>query len=93
MSSFLYRPSAVAVDPSGSVYVADSANNRVLKTTPVIGSSYEEVAGPFIQSNGVGGLSYPTAVAADANGNVYIVDTENNRVLKESLHLPTPLRR
>jgi streptogramin lyase len=84
MSSFLYRPSAVAVDPSGSVYVADSANNRVLKTTPVIGSSYEEVAGPFIQSNGVGGLSYPTAVAADANGNVYIVDTDNNRVLKES---------
>ena len=31
------------------------------------------------------GLNYPTSVAVDGSGNIYIADSETNRVLKETL--------
>lgn len=33
-SSYLHHPSAVAMDPSGNVYVADGSNHRVRKVSP-----------------------------------------------------------
>ena len=36
------------------------------------------------QTTVVGGLSLPSGIAADGSGNVYIADTGNNRVLKET---------
>jgi serine/threonine protein kinase, bacterial len=58
-------PEGVAVDTAGDIYVADDANNRVLKLA--VGSSTPVVL-PFT------GLKYPDGVAVDAAGNVYVTD-------------------
>jgi len=71
-------PYAIAVDTTGSVYIADSNNNRILKET-LSGGVYTESA---IGS----GLNSPAQMAVDGRGNVYIADTGNGRVVKESLN-------
>jgi sugar lactone lactonase YvrE len=65
-------PSAVAVDRSGKVYVADTANNLI--------RVYDPVSGMVSNLAGAGsGLSSPSGVAVDPAGvNVYIADTGNN---------------
>ena len=80
----LHSPAGVAVDGSGNLYIADTTNERVRKVT---GSNIYTIAG-----NGTVGfmgdgsaataaeISGPTGVAVDASGNVYIVDTTNNRI-------------
>ena len=83
----LNSPSGVAVDPSGNLYLADSNNDRVRKVgtngiiTTVAGTGVREYSGD-------GGLAtdariaYPTSVAVDPAGNLYIADFMNNRVRK-----------
>ncbi|MDE1177521.1 MAG: NHL repeat-containing protein [Edaphobacter sp.] len=73
----LNNPRQVAVDASGNLYIADSANNRVLKETPSNGS--------YIQSTIGTGLQSPLGVAVDVSGNLYIADSSNGRLLKETL--------
>ena len=77
-------PLGVAVDTAGNVYVADGANNRVLKLAP--GSSAPTVL-PFK------GLNNPYGVAVDSAGNLYVVDGSNSRVLKLAVgtHIQTVL--
>jgi serine/threonine protein kinase, bacterial len=79
----LNRPSGVAVDTAGNVYVAETNNYRVLKLAA--GSSTPVVL-PFT------GLGNPYGVAVDSAGNLYVADfampvcracdTSNNRVVK-----------
>jgi len=71
-------PYAIAVDTTGSVYIADSNNNRVLKET-LSGGAYTE-------SEIGSGLNSPAEIAIDGRGNVYIADSGNGRVVKESLN-------
>ncbi len=70
------RPSAVAVDPSGDVYVADTANNRIVRLSPTGGVLSEWGS----RGSGDGRFHSPTGVALDAAGQVFVVDSENNRV-------------
>ncbi len=69
--SGLKAPAQVAVDGAGTIYVADSGNNRVAVLT----------TGNSVLSIGTG-LSRPTGVAVDGLGNVYVSDTGNNRVVR-----------
>ncbi len=62
----------VAVDSTGTVYVTDTYNNRVVKLAA--GSSSQDVL-PFA------GLKNPWGVAVDSIGNLYVSDGKN-RVLK-----------
>jgi sugar lactone lactonase YvrE len=64
----------VAVDRAGNVFIADSANNQVLKIP----------AGGGGQTTVGSGLSGPHGVAVDRAGDVFIADTNNNSVLKVS---------
>jgi len=71
-------PSAIAVDSSNNIYVADEEYGRVLKET-VSGGVY--VQSVVIAS----GLDRPNAVAVDGSGNLFIGDWGSGRVLKETL--------
>jgi DNA-binding beta-propeller fold protein YncE len=76
-ASGLNSPLGVALDGGGNLYIADSANNRVLKEIPGPGG--------YTQSVIADGLLAPTGLAVDSSGNVYIADTGNNRVVVETL--------
>jgi tripartite motif-containing protein 71 len=72
------RPSAVAVDRAGDVYVADGGNHRVQKF---------DAAGAFLfqfggWGDGEGQFKTPAAVAVDSVGHVYVADRDNHRVQK-----------
>lgn len=73
----LFEPNGVAVDGRGNVYIADSANNRVLKET-LSGRNYVQSIIPTSP------LYNPFGIAVDAAGNIYIADTYDFRVLKET---------
>jgi uncharacterized protein (TIGR03437 family) len=79
----LALPRDLALDLSGNLYIADGVRVRRVDTTGLIGT----VAGDgYLRSLGDGGpaisaiLSQPSAVALDANGNIYIADTGTQRI-------------
>jgi len=81
------NPLGVAVDAAGSLYIADAANNRIRKVGP--GGAMSTVAGNGISGySGDGGpateasLNYPSGLAVDAAGNLFIADTYNQRIRK-----------
>jgi uncharacterized protein (TIGR03437 family) len=76
----------VALDSSGSLYIADYGNNRIRKVT---NGTITTVAGSATNGfNGDGGsavnasLSHPYGIAVDSGGNLYISDTGNNAIRK-----------
>jgi uncharacterized protein (TIGR03437 family) len=81
-SAQLNWPRGLAVDPTGSLYIADSVNNRIRKvsngviTTVAGGGAQFGDNGPATSA----GLSEPFDVAVDLPGDVYIADTNNNRI-------------
>lgn len=58
------KPTSVAVAPDGLVYVADYGHQRVWR----LGANPGDVI--------VSGLNHPRSMAADGNGNLYIVDVD-----------------
>jgi tripartite motif-containing protein 71 len=70
------HPAAVALDGAGDAYVADTANDRIVKLSP----SGEAITQWGSRGTGDGRFHSPTGVAVDAAGNVYVIDSENNRV-------------
>ena len=79
-------PKGVAVDGSGNVYVADSWNQTIRKitsagvVTTLAGSP--GVSG-FADGTGSGArFSYPSGLAADGSGNVYVADSQNKTIRK-----------
>jgi trimeric autotransporter adhesin len=85
-SAALYYSNGIAIDASGNIYIADSFNNRIRMVTKSTGI-ITTVAGSGLEGySGDGGLAtsaglyYPKGVAIDASGNIYIADTDNNRI-------------
>lgn len=72
LGSGFYYPYTVALDASGTIYVADSANNAIKKM---------DANGNNIVTLG-SGFSTPLGIAVDAAGNIYVADTYNNMVKK-----------
>jgi len=92
-AALLAFPTGVAVDASGNLYIADSENHRIRKVAAVSGiistvagngartnifgeGSYSGDGGPATEA----GLARPEGLAFDAAGNLYIADTNNDRV-------------
>ena len=89
-----YRsPYSMTMDSNDMIYVLDRGNDRVVKIDTegnVIGALYS-FHGPWItnnddipekRDNGNNGFASPEAMAIDKEGNFYLTDTGNNRVIK-----------
>jgi sugar lactone lactonase YvrE len=87
ISAQLNKPYAAAVDTAGNLFIADYGGNRVRKVTP--NGIITTVAGNGTQDFGGDGgpatsaqLSWPSGVAVDTAGNLFIADFGNVRVRK-----------
>lgn len=84
----LDTPTGIALDASGNLYIADSHNQRIRKVsvgiiTTIAGTGsagFSGDSGAAVAAQ----LNLPSAVAVDSNGNVYIADTNNQRIRKIS---------
>jgi uncharacterized protein (TIGR03437 family) len=85
-SAELRAPSGVCLDPSGAVYIVDSGNNRILRLSEGRVSTAAGSGAPGYSGDGGdakrAGLNQPRACAVDWRGNLFIADTENNRIRK-----------
>ena len=81
-----YDPVGVAVDGDGNVYVADYGNHAIRKITPAgVVTTLAGTAGSSGSADGTGAdarFKYPSGVAVDGDGNVYVGDTSNNQIRK-----------
>jgi uncharacterized protein (TIGR03437 family) len=73
-SAGLHTPIGVALDSSGSVWIADFGNRRVRRVLP--NGFISTVAGNYISD----ALQTPAAIALDSAGTLYIADRANNVV-------------
>ncbi len=79
-------PNALATDGAGNVYVADTFNHTIRKSTPAgVVSTLAGTAGLTGSADGTGAaarFNLPIGVATDSAGNVYVGDSFNNVIRK-----------
>jgi sugar lactone lactonase YvrE len=78
-------PRSVDVDGAGNVYVADTGNHCIRAISP--GGQVTTLAGTpepgYADGQGaVARFNFPSGIAADAQGNLYVADTANHRIRK-----------
>ena len=86
-AALLSLPLGMAIDAAGNLYIADNQNQRIRKVSANgIISTVAGIGTPgFSGDNDLAvhaAINSPSAVAVDQNGNVYVVDTGNQRVRK-----------
>jgi uncharacterized protein (TIGR03437 family) len=84
----LNGPDGVAVDGASNLYIADNANNRIRMVAAATGAittvagdgspGYSGDGGPAASAE----INYPTAIAADGAGNIYLVDSGDHVIRK-----------
>ncbi|WP_460505135.1 NHL repeat-containing protein [Hydrogenophaga soli] len=79
-------PSGVAVDRSGSVYVADQCNDTIRKITPDgVVTTFAGSPGDPGSTDGVGSVArfrQPSGIAVDSGGTLYVADQYNSTIRK-----------
>jgi len=82
----LNSPSKAVVDSAGNLYIADRGNNRIRKVAADTGKITTFAGTGFAGYSGDGAaatsaqLNRPVSVAVDHSGNLYISDSNNNRI-------------
>jgi RHS repeat-associated protein len=86
-SGYLNSPESIASDSAGNLYIADTNNCRIQKVNT--SGTMSTVAGSSAGTCGLGSdggaatssdLNGPEGVSLDAQGDIYIADTLNNRI-------------
>ena len=99
----LCSPLKVALDASANLYIGDSGNSRVLKYNEGTNPPNNQSANVFIGQTSATGhagnqggvtpnattLNFPSGVALDIAGDLFVADGNNNRVLKYQSPLST----
>jgi sugar lactone lactonase YvrE len=86
----LNQPTGVAVDGSGNLFIADRFNGRVRRVDASTGIITTVAGNGSFGFSGDGGpataapLNHPTGVAVDGSGNLFIVDSSNQRIRQVS---------
>src|SRR5581483_6483875 len=79
----------IALDTSGNLFIADIRNQRIRKVSPdgiittIAGNGKQDFGGDGGSALNAS-LNDPTALAVDSSGNLFIVDTNNERIRKVS---------
>jgi sugar lactone lactonase YvrE len=85
LASRFNNPTSVAIDGSGTMYVADRGNNVIRKITAAgVVSTFAGTKSPgYTDSTGTSAqFNQPNGVAVDAAGNVYVADQGNSAIRK-----------
>jgi sugar lactone lactonase YvrE len=82
-----FGPRGVAIDAQNNVYVTDTGNRRVMEYdgNGTFIRQFAQGLSPALVSapnNAPNQLNEPIGVAVDAQGNVYVADTNNRRIVK-----------
>lgn len=91
-STGLAAPRGIAVESNGDLFVADSANNRVLhyprpvaqagRITPDVVLGQTDFTSSDVTTASAGSLTSPAGLAIGPNGDLFVADSGNNRVLE-----------
>lgn len=83
-SAALSFPWSVALDTAGNLYIADLFNNAIRKVTGGVIATIAGGGGGFLAGGPTNGiqLNLPNGLTVDAHGNVFVADTDNQRILE-----------
>jgi sugar lactone lactonase YvrE len=87
-TALFFKPSGIAVDAAGTLYITDTGNETIRTISPsgivstLAGSP--EMAGFTDAAGTAARFNAPTGIAVDAGGNIYVADSGNQTIRKVS---------